>query len=98
MNELAAIKVALLEKVNSHLEKEAAPITDIRFRQVSAIEFPLEEGARAERSPLPEEELSGVARATLEPVRDNDLRSLLERILKKDQQLKRSRSQQESEK
>ena len=94
MNELAAIKIALLEKVNSHLEKDAAPITDIRFRQASSVEF---SGARTAR-PEPmqsEEELSGMARAALQPVKDNDLRSLLERILKKDQQLKKRRSQQE---
>ncbi len=94
MNELAAIKMALLEKVNSHLEKDAAPITDIRFRQVSSMELPSAESARPEPSQS-EEELSGMARAALQPVKDNDLRSLLERILKKDQQLKKRRNQQE---
>lgn len=98
MNELAAIRIALLEKLNSLLEEGAAPITDIRFRQVSSIGFPDARSVEPEASPSHDEELSGVARTALAPVKDNDLRSLLERILLKDQRLKRRRNRDESQK
>ena len=94
MNELAAIKITLLEKVNASLEEGAAPITDIRFRQVSSVHPPQSHSVEPD-PPTPDEELSGIVRATLEPVGDNELRSLLERILKKDLQLKKRRNRPE---
>lgn len=94
MNELAAIRMTLLKKVNSRLEQGAAPITDIRFHQVSSLRVPDSQPVEPEQSP-PDEELSVTAMTALEPVRDKDMRSLLERIMRKDQQLKKRRNPQE---
>lgn len=92
MNELAAIKSVLLEKVNARLERGAAPIMDIRFHQRS--------WARQAEAPQPvaaEPQLSEtdvrLVRQLLEPVRDEELKPLLKRILEKDRLLKNRRDE-----
>jgi len=92
MNELAAIKNVLLEKVNARLEPGAAAITDLRFHQRS--------WARQNEPPLPvytEPHLSEkdvrLDRQLLEPVRDDELKPLLKRILEKDRRLKNRRDE-----
>jgi hypothetical protein len=90
MNELAAMKYILLQKVNASLEPDAARITDIRFRQcswasagVKPIERPI--------PPEPTEQELRIARKILEPVEDQDLREVVGRILEKDRKLKLDR-------
>jgi hypothetical protein len=92
MNELAAVKSLLLQKVNSHIKSESARITDIRFHQRSwAREDPKEPDSPA----VPAAELSEkdirLIRTILEPVKDEQLRSVLRRLLEKDALLKQTK-------
>lgn len=87
MNELAAIKPVLLEKVNAFLGTDVAPITDIRFHQRSWAC-----GTAPERPDLPvppptEEELR-LMRKAMELVKDEELRKTLESLWEKDRRLK----------
>ena len=91
MNELAAIKTVLLEKINSHLDRGTPPITDIRFAQRSTVGRSPEEPAEQIDTPLSDDDLREVEE-TLSPVQDEELRSILRSILHKDLQLKRRRS------
>ncbi len=87
MNEIAAIKNVLLEKINSCLPKRVAAITDIRFHQRSwARAKPPEPQADAPSPPT--EKDTRMVRQVLEPIKDEDLRAALMRILEKDRQLK----------
>jgi hypothetical protein len=87
MHELAALKNVLLEKINSRLSAQAAPIEDIRFRQRSWVSTP--SGSEEELSPPePDESHLRTVSRVLEPVKDSDLRELLARILEKDRTLK----------
>jgi hypothetical protein len=92
MNELAAVKNVLLEKVNAHLDPAAAPITDIRFHQRS--------WAGASRpdvsDPVPPEPSADDIRLTqlaLEPVKDEELREIIKRLLEEDRRLKYRRDE-----
>lgn len=91
MNELAAIKSVLLEKINASLDPGTPPITDIRFTQRSGIGSPPEFPAAREDAPLSDEDLLAVEQV-LAPVKDTELRSILRSIFHKDLQLKRLRS------
>ncbi len=93
MNEMAAIKNLLLEKVNASLPSDAAPFTEIRFMQRS--------WAKAEDSKPPErrppemtEHESRVIGKILEPVKDPDLKITLQKILDQDRKLKWKRGPQ----
>jgi hypothetical protein len=91
MSELAAVKTLLLEKVNAYIASDASPITDIRFSQRSwGKPLPRE----PERLPLPEPTGADtkVVNQLLEPVKDEEVRAVLKRILEKDRVLKRRRS------
>lgn len=88
MNEMAALKGVLLQKVNACLHPKAAQFEEIRFFQRSS--FPSAE----ERNPQ-EETVRGLdpadqqrVRTLLEPLRNEDIRSLMTRIIEKDLQLK----------
>lgn len=87
MNELAAIKDVLLDKVNRCLEPSAARVTDIRFFQRSSIRR-----SSTRRVQPPDPELSDddmrMIRGALEPVKDEDLHNILKKILEKDRKLK----------
>ncbi len=87
MNEIAAIKNVILEKINSSLPPRVAPITDIRFHQRSwaGVKAP-EQCASAPSAPTDQD--VRMARQVLEPVRDEPLKAVLKRILEKDRQLK----------
>jgi predicted nucleic acid-binding Zn ribbon protein len=91
MNELAAVKNVLIDKVNARIRSEAAKITDIRFQQRSwAKERP--QPAHAGTPPpreLTEKEVR-LVRTLLEPVKDDRLKALLKRILEKDALLKQA--------
>ncbi len=90
MYELATIKDLLLEKVNARLEKGAAPITDIRFSQRSWGTQKPKEVAELPRLELDPQDLRIVGQI-LEPIKDDTLKTLLQRILEKDCLLKRRR-------
>ncbi|MEW6347524.1 MAG: DUF721 domain-containing protein [Thermodesulfobacteriota bacterium] len=94
MNELSALKITLLEKVNAKLHPDAAPFTDIRFFQRSwAAQRESPVPARTPEPPLPpptEEDLA-LVQDTLQPISDEELRKILSRILEKDRRLRHRR-------
>jgi predicted nucleic acid-binding Zn ribbon protein len=90
MNELAAMKHVLLEKVNAALEPGAAKITDIRFRQRSWAKSDKKEVEQPLPPEATEQELR-LARTILAPVTDDSLRDVMSRILDKDRKLKSHR-------
>lgn len=91
MNELAALKAVLLEKVNAYLDSGAQKITDIRFHQRSWAKSVEEPPPAPVRSSPPTEETKRMVRRALEPVQDERLKKTLERILEKDRVLKSQR-------
>jgi len=92
MNELAAIKNVLLEKINAHLEPGATPITDIRFHQRSMKSKKETQPATRPGSGLTEKD-ARMIRLMLEPVREDDLKNVLRKILEKDSLLKQRRTE-----
>jgi len=87
MNEMAAIKNLLLEKVNASLPPNAVPFTDIRFMQRSWAKAK----DRKHQEPRPPEmtdQESRVIDKILEPVKDPDLKVILQKILNEDRKLK----------
>lgn len=91
MNELAAIKPVLLEKVNACLAPGPPLFTDIRFVQRSRVGRSPKAPLPPQDTPLSEDDLRA-AEEVLAPVKDDQLRSILRSILHKDMQLKRLRS------
>jgi Dna[CI] antecedent, DciA len=91
MNEIAAIKNVLLEKINSCLPPRVAPITEIRFHQRSWAGVKTPAPCTSPSSPPTDKDVR-IARQVLEPVRDERLKAVLERILEKDRQLKSRRA------
>jgi len=93
MNELAAIKPVLLEKVNARLAPGTPLVADIRFVQRSSVGSPPKEPSTSAALPLSKDDIQAVE-DLLAPVKDAQLRSLLRTILQKDMQLKRRRKQE----
>lgn len=93
MNELAALKQVLLEKVNQALSIDVEPITDIRFRQDSSV------GRRKAPAPPPaaveltEDQVEEIRQVT-SPLEDDKLRNVLEKLMKLDMKLKAENSGQ----
>jgi hypothetical protein len=87
MHELAAIKHVLLQKVNASLDPDAAKIKDVRFYQRSWKKRP-DNITPDPVPPTPSDQEIRLSRRFLEPIRDEDLKEILERILEKDRQLK----------
>jgi hypothetical protein len=87
MNEIAAIKNVLLEKINSCLPPRVAPIADIRFHQRSWAGVKAPVHCTAAPTP-PTDKDKRMSRQVLGPIRDEDLKTVLQRILEKDRQLK----------
>lgn len=88
MHELAALKHILLEKVNANLSPGTAKIKDIRFSQRSWKKRPDDNIKPDPVPPTPTDQELRMAKKVLEPIRDEDLKETLERILEKDRQLK----------
>ena len=93
MNELAALKVVLLAKINSSLPSGTPPIRDIRFQQRS---WAFEPKEIPEKSPVPEpdEACEHAVSQIVAPLEDEELRSVITRILKKDWHLRGRRGDQ----
>lgn len=87
MNELAALKMVLLEKINSSLPSGTPPIRDIRFQQRSW-GFGSNEEPGESPVPAPDEERQHTVSKILAPLEDEELRSVIIRILEKDRRLK----------
>jgi hypothetical protein len=87
MNEMSAIRNLLLEKVNASLPPDAAPFTEIRFMQRS---WARTEDPKPQVSPPPEmtDQESRVVGKILEPVKDPDLKIILQKILDQERKLK----------
>ncbi|MBI5570989.1 MAG: DUF721 domain-containing protein [Desulfomonile tiedjei] len=94
MNELAAIKNLLLEKLNAHIRPGAAPLADIRFSQRSWAKATKPEPAPPKPPHATEQEREAVDQM-LEAVKDDKLRQMLKRIMEKDRQLKWRRIHEE---
>lgn len=90
MNELAAIKSVLLKKVNACLGPDAAPITDIKFSLKSDAGCHKQETSIQEPPDTHEEEPEGI-RELLESVREDELREVFRKIMKKDRKLRSRR-------
>ncbi len=92
-NELAAVKHVLLEKVNATLDAQAAQITDIRFRQGSWVARRAGEPSQPEPPPDLSEQESEMVEAAVKRITDEELRSVLRRILTEDMRLKHGRGE-----
>jgi predicted nucleic acid-binding Zn ribbon protein len=91
MNELVSMKTVLIQKLNASLPRGTSGITDIRFQQRSwAREQPPE--PEQPEPPEPDETDARQIRQILEHVTDDQVRSLLARILEKDRRLRYRRS------
>jgi predicted nucleic acid-binding Zn ribbon protein len=89
MNELAGISTVLLEKINASLDKDAPKIKEIRFTQRSwAKQAGRSIEASEQKVPDPTEEDAQFVQTVLEPIEDPELKSVLQRLLEKDRQLK----------
>ncbi len=87
MNELAATKTVLIQKLNASLPRGTSGITDIRFQQRSWAKERPPEPQRPE-PPEPDEADARQIRQILDHVADENVKSLLARILEKDRQLR----------
>ena len=94
MNEMSAIRNLLLEKVNASLPPNAVPFTEIRFMQRS---WARTEDPKPQASQPPEmtDQESRMIGKILEPVKDPDLKIILEKILDQDRKLKWKRGSKE---
>ncbi|MEW6111456.1 MAG: DUF721 domain-containing protein [Thermodesulfobacteriota bacterium] len=90
MNELAAIKPVLLKKVNACLGPDAAPITDIKFSLKSDAGCDRQEPPILE-PPDTDEEEPEATRELLELVKEDELREVFRKIMKKDRRLQSRR-------
>jgi hypothetical protein len=96
MHELAVLKPVLLGKINSKLPAGTPPVLDIRFHQRSWAG----ESNDAPRDALPaeaDEDSLRLARKILEPLQDDELKTLMARILEKDRCLRWRRSRRHSD-
>ena len=92
MNELSALKTLLLEKINARLSPDAPPFTEIRFSQRSwAGKKHAEAPITAAPVPSPTSEEIATMTEALEPVEDDELRTMLARIIEKNRQLQHRR-------
>jgi len=94
MNEMAAIKNLLLEKVNASLPPDAPPFTEIRFMQRSWAKAPDRKRQKPQPPELTDQERRVVGKV-LEPVKDPDLKIILQKILEEDRKLKWKRNSEE---
>ena len=94
MNEMSAIRNLLLQKVNASLPPGAAPFTEIRFMQRSWAKAPDAKRQKPQPPELTEQE-SRVVGKILEPVKDPDLKMVLQKILEEDRKLKWKRDSKE---
>jgi len=94
MNEMSAIRNLLLEKVNASLPPDAAPFTEIRFVQRSWAKAP-DPKRRTPRPPEMTDQESRVVGKILEPVKDPDLKTILQKLLDQDRKLKWRRGSEE---
>lgn len=91
MSELSAIRLKLLERVNSSLERGAAPFTDMRFTLRSWARTDKPEEKIPIPAPPPDEKDKRMANQILGNVKDEALREVIDRIIEKDRLLKTKR-------
>ncbi len=90
MNEIAALKQVLLAKINKSLSSGATKFEDIRFAQRSW-GFGAPKTAEEHEEPVLDEWEQRRVRTLLEPLGDEDLRSVMHRVIEKDLKLKKRR-------
>ncbi|MFH0958008.1 MAG: DUF721 domain-containing protein [Pseudomonadota bacterium] len=94
MNELSANKFTLLEKINATLESGVPKIRDIKFTQSSwnrmkRRDLPVPEAPEIKSVPVDEKAIE-VSTREIGKIKDLEVRAMLERIIRKDAQLKAS--------
>jgi hypothetical protein len=90
MNEIAALKEVLLAKINKSLSPGATKFEDIRFAQRSW-GFGAPKTAKEPEEPVLDERDQRSVRALLEPLVDENVRSVIQRLIEKDLKLKKRR-------
>ncbi len=88
MNELSAIKMVLLEKLNSNLERDVPRIKDIKFRQISWRRENITRKASAVPKPStdhpPDQTALKISTQNIEAIKDSEVRRVIERLIHKD--------------
>ncbi|MGC8659460.1 MAG: DUF721 domain-containing protein [Desulfomonilaceae bacterium] len=92
MNELAAVKLVLLEKINSKIDPEAPKIKDIRFSQTT---WRRGEFAKENTRPgppsiemAPDTTAIEVSISNINSIKNTEIRRIVERIIRKDARFK----------
>ncbi|MGC8604603.1 MAG: DciA family protein [Desulfomonilaceae bacterium] len=97
MNELAAIKMVLLDKLNSKLERDVPEIKDIRFSQTSWRRGPAPRTDAAiipkSTDHFPDEAALKISTQNINAIKDPDVRRVVERLIQKDARHKANRPQ-----
>jgi predicted nucleic acid-binding Zn ribbon protein len=91
MNELAALRQVLLQKINAFMAPGAAPITDVRFRLSARLFRPEQKPESLQPQPLTDEDRKLIESA-LQPIKDEDLRRRIRSVMEKDLRLKKSKA------
>lgn len=91
MSELSAIRLKLLYKVNTALDRDAAPFREIRFSLRSWARTAEPEAQKIPDIPPPDEKHLRVVDRILSPLKDQSLKDIVERIVEKDRRLKELR-------
>jgi hypothetical protein len=91
MSELSAIRLKLLDKLNSALEPGAAPFKEIRFTLRSWARTPESNPKPQPVIPPPDEKQQRLVKQILTPLKDQSLREMVNRIMEKDRRLKEMR-------
>jgi hypothetical protein len=93
MNELAAIKKTLLDHLNRNLKPPAQPLQDIRFRLARSKKTIPNTKSHPGQSPPPTDEELRLKHLTLKSAVDDEVRSILDRLMEKDRVLKWKRGE-----
>ncbi|MGO8881830.1 MAG: DciA family protein [Desulfomonilaceae bacterium] len=95
MNELSAIKMVLLEKLNSKLGRDVPKIKDIKFRQISWRHLDVNPTAPSSRGPattLPPDEVAlKISTRSIHAIKNAEIRDIVERLIQKDARYKANR-------
>ncbi len=97
MNELSAIKMILLEKLNSKLGRDVPKIKDIKFRQISWRHLEdVNPAAPCSHGPVttlpPDEVALKISTRSIRAIKNAEIRDIVERLIQKDARYKANRS------
>ncbi len=96
MNELSAIKMVLLDKLNSKLGRDVPKIEDIKFRQIAWRSVDVNNAISTSRSSSttlpPDEAVLEVSTRSIHAIKNEEIRDIVERLIQKDAYYKANRS------